>query len=219
MGMFSRMTDIVQANINSILDKAEDPQKVIRLIVQEMEETLVELRSVAARSIADKKELSRKEAKLQAKVTDWQSKAQLAVEKNREDLARAALAEKHTAQESLESIAKEVAVVDEAIEKLQEDTSRLQEKLKEARMRQKSLDVRQQSATVRLKVKSRQHVEKIEGAIAKFDHYERRIDDLESQVEAYDMVKGPNTLSAEITQLATNDSIEKELAELKKKVA
>ena len=219
MGMFSRMTDIVQANINAILDKAEDPQKVIRLIVQEMEETLVELRSVAARNIAEKKELSRKESKLTSQIADWQKKATLAMEKGREDLARAAIVEKHQTQDKLENVQRELSVVEEAVSKLQDDTARLHEKLAEARNRQKSLEVRKNSATVRLKVKTNQHVEKIDDAIARFDHYERRIDDLESQVEAYDMVEGPATLAAEIKQLEVDDNIEKELEALRKKVA
>lgn len=219
MGMFTRMSDIVQANINAILDKAEDPHKVIRLIIQEMEETLVEIRSVAARSLADKKQLERKQQKLQDQVSDWQSKATVAVKKEREDLARAALLEKNKVQETLESIDKEMVLVNEAIEKLQDDTGRLQEKLKEAKSRQKSLNVRQQSATVRLKVKTNEQVVKIDDAIAKFEHYERKIDDLESQVDAYDLVSETQSLSSQIQQLEQDDNIEKELAAIRKKVA
>ncbi|MBU2878627.1 MULTISPECIES: phage shock protein PspA [Alteromonadaceae] len=219
MGMFTRMSDIVQANLNAILDKAEDPQKVIRLIVQEMEETLVEIRSVAARSLADKKHLVRKQEKLEGQVKDWQSKATVALKKEREDLARAALVEKNKAQESLKLLTKEMDVVEEAIAKLQDDTSRLQEKLKEARSRQKALDIRQQSVSVRLKAKTSQSVEKIDDAIARFEHYESRIDDLESQVEAYDLVSESQSLSAQIEKLEQDENIEKELAALRKKVA
>ena len=219
MGMFSRMSDIVQANINSILDKAEDPHKVIRLIIQEMEETLVEVRSVAAKSLADKKELARKQSKYQAKASDWQSKAQLAMEKGREDLARAALVEKQQCQLQADQLQSELDVVEESLSKLQDDTTRLQEKLTEARTRQKALDVRHKSAAVRLKVKTTHQVERIDDAIAKFEHYERRIDDLEAQVEAYDMGKEGSSLAAEITQLQTDDNIEKELEALRKKVA
>ena len=219
MGMFSRMSDIVQANINSILDKAEDPHKVIRLIIQEMEETLVEVRSVAAKSLADKKELTRKQSKYQAKASDWQSKAQLAMEKGREDLARAALIEKQQCQLQADQLQSELDVVEESLGKLQDDTARLQEKLTEARSRQKALDVRHKSAAVRLKVKTTHQVERIDDAIAKFEHYERRIDDLEAQVEAYDMGKEGSSLAAEITQLQTDDNIEKELEALRKKVA
>ena len=219
MGMFSRMSDIISANINAILDKAEDPHKVIRLIVQEMEETLVEIRSVAARQIADKKELNRKEAKLKSQISDWQKKAKLAVEKDREDLARAALAEKHNIQGQLEQLQAELKVVDESLSKLQDDTGRLHEKLAEAKSRQKSLAVRQKSATVRLKVKTTNQVEKIDNAIAKFEHYESKINDLEAQVEAYDLVENGSSLNAQFKQLENEESIEKELASLRKKVA
>lgn len=219
MGMFSRMSDIVSANINAILDKAEDPHKVIRLIVQEMEEILVEIRSVAARQIADKKELTRKETKLKKQIKDWQSKAQLAVEKGREDLARAALAEKHQTQNQLEQLQEELSVIEESLSKIQEDTSRLNEKLAEAKARQKSLVVRQKSATARLKVKTSNQVEKIDNAIAKFEQYENKINDLEAQVEAYDLVKSGSSLEAQFKQLENEENIEKELESLRKKVA
>jgi phage shock protein A len=219
MSMFSRMTDIVQANINAILDKAEDPYKVIRLIIQEMEETLVEVRSVAARSIADKKELTRKQTKLAAHVKDWQSKATLAMKKDREDLARAALIQKHQAQSNLDSLSSELATVEESIGKLQEDTASLHEKLAEAKTRQKSLALRKNSAVVMLKVKTNQHVEKIDDAIARFEQYERKIEDIESQVEAYDLGKNTSSLSSQFQQLEADESIEKELESLRKKVA
>lgn len=215
MGMFSRMSDIVQANINAILDKAEDPQKVIRLIVQEMEETLVELRSVAARSLADKKQLSRKLDKLKSKANDWHAKAELAIEKGREDLARAALAEKHQTETQITELNSELEQVEEAIDKLQDDTGRLQEKLAEARAKQKSLVMRQQSASVRLKAKTQDHVVKIDDAIARFEQYEGRIDDLESQIEAYDLVKRGNSLDDQFKQLENDEKIEAELTALK----
>lgn len=215
MGMFSRMSDIVQANINAILDKAEDPQKVIRLIVQEMEETLVELRSVAARSLADKKQLSRKLDKLESKANDWHAKAELAIEKGREDLARAALAEKHQTETQITELNSELEQVEEAIAKLQDDTGRLQEKLAEARGKQKSLVMRQQSASVRLKAKTQDHVVKIDDAIARFEQYEGRIDDLESQIEAYDLVKRGNSLDDQFKQLENDEKIEAELTALK----
>lgn len=219
MGMFSRMTDIVQANINALLDKAEDPQKMIRLIVQEMEETLVEVRTVAARSLADKKELLRNIDKFQAKADGWQNKAQLAMEKDREDLARAALTEKHQAQNKVAELETQLEVVEDAIAKLQQDTGLLQAKMSEAKAKQKALDVRQQHASVRLQAKSKQQAEKIDNVMVKFDQYERRIDDLEAQIEAYDMVESGKDLASQFEQLEADEKIEQELKALKSKAA
>jgi phage shock protein A len=219
MGMFSRMSDIVQANINTILDKAEDPAKIIKLLIQEMEETLVELRSVAARNIADKKQLQRKVDKLQDQASAWQSKATLAMHKEREDLARAALVEKHHAQQQAQALQEELDVVEESLGKLQADTGKLQEKLAEARTKQKSYVVRERSATVRLQVKNQSQVEKIDAAIVKFELYERRIDDLESQVEAYDLVGSAQSLNTQFAEMEAQEQIDRELDALRKKVA
>lgn len=219
MGMFTRISDIVQANINAILDKAEDPIKVIKLLIQEMEETLVELRSVAATNLAEKKQVQRQVDKLQQQVTTWQAKATLAIEKDREDLARAALVEKHHSQQKLSALADEKNVVEASLSKLQADMGKLQDKLCEARTKQKSLIIRERSVAVRMTVKSRAHSVKIDDAIIRFDQYERRIDDLESQVEAYDLVNGSQSLNAQFNQLEAESQIEQELEALRKKVA
>lgn len=217
--MFTRISDIVQANINAILDKAEDPIKVIKLLIQEMEETLVELRSVAATNLAEKKQVQRQVDKLQQQVTTWQAKATLAIEKDREDLARAALVEKHHSQQKLSALADEKNVVEASLSKLQADMGKLQDKLCEARTKQKSLIIRERSVAVRMTVKSRAHSVKIDDAIIRFDQYERRIDDLESQVEAYDLVNGSQSLNAQFNQLEAESQIEQELEALRKKVA
>jgi phage shock protein A len=219
MGMFSRMSDIVQANINSILDKAEDPTKVIKLLIQEMEETLVELRSVAATNLAEKKQIQRQADKLQAQVNNWQSKAALAVDKGREDLARAALAEKLHNQQQFSALSEEQAICDESLSKLQADMGKLQDKLEEARAKQKSLIVRERSVSARMQVKNKVHSVKIDDAIIRFEQYERRIDDLESQVDAFDMVAESQGLNVQFNQLEAESQIEQELAALRKKVA
>tara|TARA_R110000868_G_scaffold18084_9_gene78388 strand:- start:94 stop:735 length:642 start_codon:yes stop_codon:yes gene_type:complete len=213
------MSDIIQANINAILDKAEDPAKVIKLLIQEMEETLVELRSVAATNLAEKKQVQRQTDKLQQQINAWQAKAILAVEKDREDLARAALGEKHLSQQKLSALADEQNIVEESLSKLQADMGKLQDKLVEARAKQKSLIVRERSVAVRMTVKNRVHSVKIDDAIMRFEQYERRIDDLESQVDAYDLVNESQGLHAQFNQLEAESQIEQELEALRKKVA
>ncbi|MEP1384703.1 MAG: phage shock protein PspA [Paraglaciecola sp.] len=219
MGMFSRMSDIVQANINAILDKAEDPAKVVKLLIQEMEETLVELRSVAATNLAEKKQVQRQVAKLEQQVTSWQAKAELALDKGREDLARAALTEKNITQQNFAALSSEMETIEESLTKLQADMGKLQDKLVEARAKQKSMILRERSVSVRMQVKSKAHSVKIDDAIIRFEQYERRIDDLESQVDAYDLVDEAKGLDAEFKQLEVENKIEEELAALRKKVA
>ncbi|MEW9799611.1 phage shock protein PspA [Alteromonas sp. CYL-A6] len=223
MGMFSRMSDIVQANINAMLDKAEDPEKVIRLIIQEMEETLVEIRSQAASYLAEQKHIDRNLARCEKEKATWQEKAELALDRGREELARAALTEKQKYVGKAEELANQRAHYSELLEKIQEDTGRLQAKLAEAKAKQKSLVTRKQSASVRLKAREVEHSNKINDAMQRFEQYEQRIDYLESQVDAYDYVGKPATeqdsLTAQFAALESNDAVEKELEALKKKRA
>lgn len=223
MGMFSRMTDIVQANINAMLDKAEDPEKVIRLIIQEMEETLVELRSEAAKHIAEQKYLNRQMDKCTKQASEWHAKAELAMDKGKEELARAALVEKQRYTQKAGEIQSQLDQIAEVLSKMQEDTGRLNSKLAEAKAKQKSLVARKQSAAVRLKAKAVEHSSKIEDAMSRFEQYEQRIDNLEAQVDAYDLTASNSSetasLDAQFKELETNDAIEQELAELKKRKA
>ncbi|WP_416307685.1 phage shock protein PspA [Neptunicella sp. SCSIO 80796] len=219
MGMFTRISDIVQSNINAILDKAEDPQKVIRLIVQEMEETMVEVRSLAAKQLAEKKVLVRQRNRLEAKQTEWQQNAELALSKGREDLARSALAEKQAVLQKLAELDKQLDAVNENISQLQADSGRLAEKMVEVRAKQQSISIRQQSASVRLKAKVQTSTEQMAHSIERFEHYERRIDQLEAQVEAYELSDGQDSLVKEFNKLQQDEQLEAELAELKKKVA
>ena len=128
MGIFTRFSDIVNSNINAILDKAEDPEKIVRLMIQEMEDTLVEVRSAAARSIADKKDLNRKLESLDRELRDWDEKAELAIRKGREDLAKAALIEKSRVASATEVLKQDYLAVDEGLGKLNVDIARLEGK-------------------------------------------------------------------------------------------
>jgi len=142
MGIFSRMSDIVNSNINSLLDSAEDPEKMIRLIIQEMEDTLVEVRSSSARVLADRKTAERKLLRITQEVTDWEEKAKLAISKGREDLARAALKEKRAIEEELELSSAELRSADDHIDQLNDEVSQLQQKLSDAKAKQKAILIR-----------------------------------------------------------------------------
>ncbi|WP_448210924.1 phage shock protein PspA [Colwellia sp. MEBiC06753] len=216
MGVFSRFTDIINSNINALLDKAEDPAKMVRLIIQEMEDTLVEVRSSSAKTLADKKELSRQIARYEKDAEQWQDKAELALNKGREDLARAALVEKKKCADSAESMADELTHVDDHIAKLQSEITQLQEKLADAKARQKAIVMREKTASSRLKVKRNIDSERVDDALSRFDRYERKIDDLEAQVEAHDL--GSKSLADEIAELENDDNIDDELAQLKAKL-
>ena len=218
MGMFSRFTDIVNANINSILDKAEQPEKMLKLIIQEMEETLVEVRAVAAKHIAEKKTLLRQKRTIEDSISHWQEKAELAISKDRDDLARSALAEKNKNKEQVQQLQEELDTLEEYLSKVQEDGQQLQDKLTEAKRRQQAHIVREQSAEVRLKVRQQAAVVNIDEAIAKFERYQQKIDEVEAQIEAYDMTSNQD-LNSQFKALETNDDVEQELAELKQKVA
>lgn len=218
MGIFSRFSDIVNSNINAILDKAEDPEKLVRLMIQEMEDTLVEVRSTAARAIADRKEISRSLTALDQEARDWQAKAELALDKEREDLAKAALAEKARVSAAADGLRNQQKIVGEGLEKLNDDIVRLEEKLVDAKTRQQAIFARHQTATRRLEVRKRLHSYRIDDAFIKFDQFEKRIDDLEAHAESYDLgVK--KDLKDEFVDLETEDAVAKELRELKSKRA
>jgi len=210
------MSDIINANLNALLDKAEDPEKMVRLIVQEMEETLVEVRTTSARTIADKKELVRRRDWLSQESTEWERKAEVAIRKGREDLARGALIEKNKAAESVDAVDHEMVWLDETLAKLSEDTAALQAKIKDAKSRQHAIILRGKAAKSRLGVRRQLHETNIEDAMHRFEHYERKMDDLEGQVEAYDL--GRRTLSDEIDELESDEGIDAELASLKARI-
>ncbi len=174
MGIFSRFADIVNSNINAILDKAEDPEKMVRLIIQEMEDTLVEVRSTSAKTLAEKKELVRRVETLKVQVADWQEKAELALSKDRDDLARAALIEKQKSADAVAAVETELEHVESHIEKLQQEVSTLQEKLADAKARQKAIILRQRSAESHLEVKKALDSSKVEDALNRFERYETK---------------------------------------------
>ncbi|KQX25461.1 MULTISPECIES: phage shock protein PspA [unclassified Sphingomonas] len=217
MGIFSRTRDIIAANVTDLLDKAEDPAKMIRMIILEMEETLVEVRASAARTIADQKELRRQIAKLDTVQANWLEKAELALSKDREDLAKAALIEKQKAADLGEQLHDEITLLDEALKASEGDIAKLQGKLREARARQNSIVTRLESANNRAKMREMYAGAKVDEAFSRFELLERRVDYAEGRAEAAGMGAAPKTLEEEIAELRSADKVDAELAALKAK--
>ena len=217
MSIFSRMTDIVNSNLNALLDKAEDPEKMVRLIIQEMEETLVEVRSTSARAIADRKDLERRVQWQQDEAGEWQRKAEVAVSKGRDDLAKGALVEAKKSTEQAESLHGELDVLNSTLAKLGDDISALQEKIKDAKARQNAIIMRGKAAHSRLDVRRTLSDHNIDGAISRFEQYERKMDDLEGQIESYDL--GQKSLADEISELEGDENVDAMLEDLKARMA
>ncbi|MCX9466554.1 phage shock protein PspA [Vibrio cholerae] len=215
MGIFSRFADIVNSNISALLDKAEDPEKMIRLIIQEMEDTLVEVRTNSAKAMADKKELARKVESIEQQLVDWQNKATLALTKQREDLARAALIEKQKLQHVLKGLHTEHTLVEETIEKLTGEIGKLETKITETRAKQQALAIRSQAASHRRDVQRHLHAGRTEEAMAKFEQFSRKVDELEAEADLYAQSGQARSLEQEFAELQAQDEIEKELNKLK----
>ena len=214
MGIFSRTRDIFAANMTELLDRAEDPARMIRMIILEMEETLVEVRASAARSIADGKEMRRAMKRLEELQTSWTEKAELALSKDREDLAKAALIERQKAADMAEGLKAEIDLIDDALKSYEADIAKLQGKLREARARQNAIATRLESAVARAKAREVLNGGRTEDAFGKFELLERRADFAEGRADALGMT-GPKSLEDEIADLQASDKVEAELEAMK----
>ena len=218
MGIFSRTRDIIAANFTDLLDKAEDPAKMIRMIILEMEETLVEVRASAARTIADQKEMRRHISKLGALQESWTEKAELALSKGREDLAKAALVEKQKAADMAGQLSAEITVLDESLKSSEEDIAKLTGKLREARTRQNSISTRLETAENKFKLRDLYAGPKMQDAFSRFEIMERRVDLAEGRAEAAGYGMPPKTLEEEMAELKAAEKVEAELAAMKARV-
>lgn len=218
MGIFSRLTDIINSNINAILDKAEDPEKIIRMVIQEMEDTLVEVRSSAAKTIADQKDLERRIKKVKQAQGDWEKKAELAISKGRDDLAKGALVEKAKVADMLAHLEEEMKHLAEALTRNEDDVIKLDAKLREARAKKASMQARHKSATNQVRVRKNLYDNRIQDAFERFDKVEARLDRIEGEAEAMVIGRGENLEDA-FKELETNDEIEQELAAMKAKAS
>ena len=215
MGIFSRSRDILAANLSDMLDRAEDPAKMIRMIIMEMEETLVEVRATAARHIADQKELRRHIIKLENLQGNWAEKAELALSKDREDLAKAALVEKQKAADMVAQLTSEINVIDEALQANEGDIAKLQAKLKEVRARQSAIVTRMESANSRVRMRQAYAGERMNDAFSRFDLLERRVDLAEARADVMAMGAPAKTLEDEIAELNSSEQVDAELAAMK----
>ena len=214
MSIFSRTRDIFAANMTELLDRAEDPARMIRMIILEMEETLVEVRASAARSIADGKEMRRALGRLDDLQTSWTEKAELALSKDREDLAKAALMERQKAAEMADGLKAEMKVIDETLKGYEVDIAKLQNKLREARARQNAIAARFESAVTRARARELLNGSRTEDAFSRFEILERRADFAEGRADALGMT-GPKSLEEEIAELKAAEAVDAELEAMK----
>ena len=213
LSIFSRLSDIVNSNINAIVAGAEDPRKIIRLIIQEMEDTLVEVRSSAVQTIAERKEIERRIATLSRDEAEWERKAELALTHGRDDLARGALQARTHLTRTREGLDAQHKQIVAGLSQQNDDIAKLQAKLAEAKSREQALLTRASIATSRVKLRERIYDDRIGNAFGRFEQIERNLDALEGRAESYDL--GRRTLEQEIEGLEADTAVETELAALR----
>ena len=214
MGIFTRFRDIISSNINAMLDRAEDPEKMIKLMIREMEDTLVEIKAACAGAMAEKKKVARRLDEIRAREELWQERARLAVEKGRDDLAREALVEKRRFAAMAEKLDADAIDHDGLINQYQDDIQQLEDKLHKAREKQRMLVQRHIHAT--RSRKAREEIRRADNyeSIAKFDELEQRIERMEAEADLVNFGRQPNIDDA-FDELLADEDIERELAAIK----
>jgi phage shock protein A len=214
MGIFTRFRDIVGSNINSMLDRAEDPEKLIKLMIQEMEDTLIELKSACAGVMAESKKIERQLLTLDQRLDYWEGKANLAVNKGRDDLAREALLEKRRYSHRAESLTSELAEHESLLEQYKEDIRQLEEKLKNAREKERMLVQRHIHAARKKRAQEEMRRMDSADAVFKFEELEHRIEHMEAEADLVNFGRKP-ALEDELERLALDEEIESELKAIK----
>mgnify|MGYP001282019696 FL=1 len=218
MSIFNRVNDVIQSNIAAMLDKAEDPEKLLNLMLSEMQEALNECRSTAAAFLCEEKTLKRQIAQKQKDLTLWQTKAELAVAKNRDDLAKSALVEKQRVDEQIAAKNTQLNTLKESIEKITADCERLQQKMAQAKSKQAQLIKRHDIVAAREKVNMQLHSDNVANALSRFEMIEQKVEGIEAQVDAYELTNTAQSTVEQIESLVKNEKIDAELARLKASV-
>jgi len=218
MSIFNRVNDVIQSNIAAMLDKAEDPEKLLNLMLSEMQEALNECRSTAAALLCEEKTLKRQIAQKQKDLTLWQTKAELAVAKNRDDLAKSALVEKQRVDEQIAAKNTQLNTLKESIEKITADCERLQQKMAQAKSKQAQLIKRHDIVAAREKVNMELHSDNVANALSRFEMIEQKVEGIEAQVDAYELTNTAQSTAEQIESLVKNEKIDAELARLKASV-
>lgn len=219
MGIFTRVRDIISANINAMLDKAEDPEKLVKLMIREMEDTLIEVKANCAASMAQKKKIQREIESVLAHAKTWDNKAQLAIAKGREDLAREALVEKRRFVERAEAIEAEVEQIKALVTQYQNDIMQLEDKLGAAREKQRVLVGRHRHAQDKMRAETNIRKFETSDVLQRFDAFQERIDRMEAEAGLVNYGRKPGSLLDEFAALEADEDIEKELAALKARKA
>lgn len=218
MSIFNRVNDVIQSNIAAMLDKAEDPEKLLNLMLSKMQEALNECRSTAAALLCEEKTLIRQIAQKQKDLISWQTKAELAVAKNRDDLAKSALVEKQRVDEQIAAKNTQLNTLKESIEKITADCERLQQKMAQAKSKQAQLIKRHDIVAAREKVNMQLHSDNVANALSRFEMIEQKVEGIEAQVDAYELTNTAQSTAEQIESLVKNEKIDAELARLKASV-
>lgn len=215
MGIFNRVNDVIQANIIAMLDKAEDSEKLLNLMLTDMQEALNECRSTAAMLLCEQKSIKRQISNKQQALLNWQLKAEHAVAKNRDDLAKSALAEKYAVEKSIECLHAQLEALQQSIAKITEDCERLQQKMTQAKAKQAQLTKRETIVEARAKINTQLQSDNVATVLSRFEQLERRVESVESQVQAYEITDTASITAMQIESLVKNEKIDTELASLK----
>ncbi len=221
MGTFSRLRYVIAANVNALIEKAEDPEKLLRALIREMEDATEEAREAAAQLLAEQQQLKRLDADLSGKDEEWTQRAEKAVAQDRDDLARAALAAREEVGQQQQSLQRELAAVNERVAQLEQDMSTLKDKLADAKLKLKSLQARGVPAAngrIRQDLPTSPGEQKMQRALGRFDRLQNQLESLEVRVRSYDLAGPPAAVWTGV-EAVHDEAIEQELATLKQKLA